>query len=93
MTVVIVVDYLLRKTFVLTAFVKVTQTTLNCLINWFNLYFPLVFTCKNDDDCYNPNGYCHVGICKCLHNYEYAQDCSHYGCKYTLQMFVFHFTF
>ena len=42
--------------------------------------FPLVFTCKNDKDCYG-HGYCKARICECLPNYEYAQDCSHYGCK------------
>ena len=36
--------------------------------------------CKNDDDC-SGNGFCHVGICQCLPDYEYAEDCSHYGCK------------
>ena len=36
--------------------------------------------CKNDGDCFG-NGYCHVGECKCLPNYQYAKDCSHYGCK------------
>ena len=43
--------------------------------------FLLVFTCKTDKDCYG-NGYCHAGECKCFANYEYAQDCSIYGCKY-----------
>ena len=43
--------------------------------------FSPVFTCKNDKDC-NGNGYCHARECKCLANYKYAQDCSHYGCKY-----------
>ena len=42
-----------------------------------------MFKCINDDDCYG-NGWCHVGECECLPNYEYAQDCSHYGCKYNL---------
>ena len=57
--------------------------------------FSLVFTCKNDKDCYG-NGYCHSDgrgrrECKCLADYEYAQDCSHYGCKYIRQQtFVFH---
>ena len=80
MMMVIVVDYLLRKTFVLTAFVKVNQTALHSERNWFTLYFLLVFRCKNDDDC-SGNGYCHVGECECLPNNEYALDCSHYGCK------------
>ena len=39
------------------------------------------FTCKNDKDCHAPNGYCHVGECKCLPNYEFELDCSIYGCK------------
>ena len=39
------------------------------------------FTCKNDKDCHEPNGYCHVGECKCLPNYEFELDCSMYGCK------------
>ena len=43
----------------------------------------LAFICKNDDEC-SGNGICHVGECECLPNYEYALDCSHYGCKYTL---------
>ena len=44
--------------------------------------------CKNDKDCYG-NGYCQARKCKCLDNYEYAHDCSHYGCKYIQQNFVF----
>ena len=59
--------------------------------NWINHCFSLVFTCKNDKDCYG-NGYCHARQCKCLANYEYAQDCSHHGCKYIKQTFVFHST-
>ena len=51
--------------------------------NWFNYYFLLVFRCKVDADC-SGNGYCHVGICICSPNYEYALDCSHYGCKYII---------
>ena len=56
----------------------------------------LVFTCKTDKDCYG-NGYCHANgrgsrECKCLANYEYAQDCSHHGCKYIKQTFAFHST-
>ena len=54
--------------------------------------FSLVFTCKNDKDCYG-NGYCHARQCRCLANYEYAQDCSHHGCKYIQQTFVFLYTF
>ena len=46
-----------------------------------NHFFPSVFTCKTDEDCYG-NGYCHARECKCSANYEYAQDCSHHGCKY-----------
>ena len=45
-----------------------------------SIFFPSVFTCKNDNDCYG-NGYCHARECKCSANYEYAQDCSHHGCK------------
>ena len=45
------------------------------------IIFPIVFTCKNDEDCYG-NGYCHARKCKCYPNYEYAEDCSHHGCKY-----------
>ena len=45
------------------------------------IFFFLVFTCKTDADCYG-NGYCHARECKCSANYEYAQDCSHHGCKY-----------
>ena len=44
------------------------------------IFFSLVFTCKNDNDCYG-NGYCQAHECKCSANYEYAQDCSHHGCK------------
>ena len=51
-----------------------------------NHYFPLVFTCKNDNDCYG-NGYCHARQCKCSANYEYEEDCSHYGCKLIEQTF------
>ena len=69
-----------RKTFVFNAFVKVNQTALNDEKNWIYHYFPLVFTCKNDKDCYE-NGYCHARKCKCYPNYEYAEDCSHHGCK------------
>ena len=84
MTMEIVVDYPWKKTFVLTALVKVNHITQNQtahknLLN--NDDFPLVFTCKNDKDCYG-NGYCKARICECLPNYEYALDCSHYGCKY-----------
>ena len=50
--------------------------------------FLLVFTCKTDKDCYG-NGYCHARECKCLANYEYAQDCSHHGCKYIQQTFSY----
>ena len=56
---------------------------LNTDIIWFKHYFFLAFICKNDDEC-SGNGICHVGECECLPNYEYALDCSHYGCKYTL---------
>ena len=56
------------------------------------IFFFLVFTCKTDADCYG-NGYCHARECKCSANYEYAQDCSHHGCKYIQQTFVFLFTF
>ena len=62
---------------------------MNILIN---NHFSLVFTCKNDKDCYG-NGYCKARICECLANYEYAQDCSHYGCKYILETFMFYSTF
>ena len=55
------------------------------------IFFFLVFTCKTDADCYG-NGYCHARECKCSANYEYAQDCSHHGCKYIQQTFVFLFT-
>ena len=41
----------------------------------------IVFTCKNDNDCYG-NGYCQARECKCSANYEYRQDCSNHGCKY-----------
>ena len=85
----IAVDYPWRKTFVYNAFVKVNQTALNW---WFKLnksLFSPVFTCKNDKDCYG-NGYCQARQCKCLANYEYAQDCSHHGCKYIQQTFVLH---
>ena len=54
-------------------------------------FFFLVFTCKTDADCYG-NGYCHARECICSANYEYAQDCSHHGCKYIQQTFVFLFT-
>ena len=39
------------------------------------------YTCKTNYDCHD-KGYCHVGACKCLANYEYKVDCSSYGCKY-----------
>ena len=66
-------------------------------IDSINVFPYLVFTCKTDKDCYG-NGYCHANgrgsrECKCLANYEYAQDCSHHGCKYIQQTFVFLFTF
>ena len=54
----------------------------------------LVYTCKYNSDCHG-NGYCKrefhqalmktVGVCKCLSNYNYALDCSIYGCKYNLK--------
>ena len=78
----IAVDYPWRKTFAFNAFVKVNQTALTDERNWINHYFPLVFTCKNDKDCYG-NGYCRARKCECLDDYEYEQDCSHYGCKYS----------
>ena len=53
--------------------------------------FLLVFTCKTDKDCYG-NGYCHARECKCLANYEYEQDCSHHGCKYIQQTFMFSYS-
>ena len=60
--------------------------------NFFNpLHISLVYTCKYNSDCYG-NGYCKrefhfvlmrtVGVCKCDPNYNYALDCSIYGCKY-----------
>ena len=92
MTMEIAVDYPWRKTFVLNAFVKVNQIAFN---QWKKLnqsyFFFLVFTCKTDADCYG-NGYCHARECKCSANYEYAQDCSHHGCKYIKQTFAFHST-
>ena len=42
--------------------------------------FP-VFTCSTDRDCYG-NGYCKTKVCICLPDYEYALDCSVYGCKF-----------
>ena len=66
MTMMIVVDYPLRKTFVLTAFVKVKQKIYPTERNWYDLCIFLVFKCINDDDCHG-NGWCHVGECKCLH--------------------------
>ena len=87
----IAVDYPRRKTFVSNAFVKVNQTDLKWWKQLNQSLFFLVFTCKNDKDCYG-NGYCHARQCKCLANYEYAQDCSHHGCKYTKQTFVIHST-
>ena len=81
---VIVVDYPWRKTFVLTAFVKVCQTSFKLLKETDPIItFSIVFRCKVDADC-SGNGYCHVGICICSPNYEYALDCSHYGCKYII---------
>ena len=51
----------------------------------------LVYTCKYNSDCHG-HGYCKrefhfvlmrtVGVCKCDPNYNYALDCSIYGCKY-----------
>ena len=55
--------------------------------------FSLVYTCKFNSDCHG-NGYCKrefhlevervVGVCKCEPNYNYALDCSIFGCKYHL---------
>ena len=55
--------------------------------------FSLVYTCKFNSDCHG-NGYCKrefhlevervVGVCKCEPNYNYALDCSIFGCKYQL---------
>ena len=56
--------------------------------NWINHYSSSVFTCKTDEDCYHQNGYCHARQCKCSANYEYAQDCSHHGCKHSALMLV-----
>ena len=36
--------------------------------------------CYSDEDC-NGNGYCNGEHCICLPNYNFLQDCSHYGCK------------
>ena len=36
--------------------------------------------CYSDEDC-NGKGYCHGQHCICLPNYNFLQDCSHYGCK------------
>ena len=75
------VDYPWKKTFVLNASVKVYQIAFR---QWNKLnqyhYLPSVFTCKTDEDCYE-NLYCHARECKCLANYEYAEDCSIPGCK------------
>ena len=89
------VDYhLWRKTFAFNASVKVYQIAFK---QWKKLnqydYLPLVFTCKTDEDCYHPNGYCHARKCKCYPNYEYAQDCSYHGCKCIHQTFEFLSTF
>ena len=87
----IAVDYPWRKTFAFNAFVKVKQTDLSWWkeLNLSYFIIPPVFMCKNDKDCYG-NGYCHARQCKCSANYEYAQDCSHHGCKYIKQTFLFH---
>ena len=63
-----------------------------CIFNKDSLSY-LVFTCKSNSDC-RGNGYCKrefhlevkrvVGVCKCDPNYNYALDCSIYGCKYHL---------
>ena len=89
------VDYhLWRKTFVFNASVKVYQIAFK---QWNKLnqyhYLPSVFTCKTDEDCYYPNGYCHARKCECYPNYQYAEDCSHHGCKYIQQTFEFLSTF
>ena len=69
------------KTFVFNAFVKVNQKAFNQWKKLNQSFFPTVFTCKNDNDCYG-NGYCQARQCKCSANYEYAQDCSIPGCKF-----------
>ena len=37
--------------------------------------------CHTDAGCHY-NGYCHVGNCICLPNYNHYRDCSSFGCKY-----------
>ena len=79
-----------KKTFALNASVKVYQIAFK---QWNKLnqyhYLPSEFTCKTDEDCYHPNGYCHAQECKCLANYEYAQDCSIPGCKFIKPKSIF----
>lgn len=84
MTVVIAVDYPVKRIFVLTALARVNQMYIFKQLKGMDLImtFFIVFTCHNDGDCFK--GFCHQGECQCSSNYEYAQDCSHYGCKSTL---------
>ena len=56
--------------------VKNNETPYNMVSHNFSDY-----TCKSNYDCHD-KGYCHVGVCQCLQNYEYELDCSSYGCKY-----------
>ena len=54
------------------------------------MIFLLDFICKNDGDC-SGHGYCHVGVCKCLPNYDYMLDCSLNACKFFLPYMYIHF--
>ena len=82
MMMVTVVDQPLnRSIFAWTVPANVNKITANASKSIILIYFLPDYTCKIDADC-SGNGYCQASVCICNANYEYAVDCSIYGCKY-----------